>query len=94
MEYEKYQDVHKQLQKEQSLKEIEADIKRLRTNKKDWEFLIEDLGLRNKEITNHQSSIKNQENEIIIWIQSAFSVRFHSDWADTRSKRRNLLLTH
>jgi len=35
MEYEKYQDVHKQLQKEQSLKEIEADIKRLRTNKKD-----------------------------------------------------------
>jgi len=35
MEYEKYQDVQKQLQKEQSLKEIEADIKRLRTNKND-----------------------------------------------------------
>jgi len=35
MEYEKYQDVQKQLQKEQNLKEIEADIKRLRTNKKD-----------------------------------------------------------
>jgi hypothetical protein len=34
MEYEKYKDVQKQLQKEQSLKEIEADIKRLGIEKK------------------------------------------------------------
>jgi len=33
MEYEKYKDVQKQLQKEQSLKEIEADIQKLKKNK-------------------------------------------------------------
>jgi len=33
MEYEKYKDVHKQLQKEQSLKEIEADIQKLKKKK-------------------------------------------------------------
>ena len=35
IEYEKYIDVQKQFQKEQSLKEIEADIKQLGSNKKD-----------------------------------------------------------
>jgi uncharacterized membrane protein len=33
LEYEKYKEVHKQLQKEQSLKEIEEDIQKLKKKK-------------------------------------------------------------